>query len=102
LTEFTRYWTENTAAAELTGVRNEYARIVVKTDVAAVSTANLFLYANNDSTAYRTVLDIARRDYTLYGYYNRITERSIALLCSAKYADAQSLFGSRVVGYYEP
>ena len=98
-TELTGNGAEDTAAAEFTGIVQQYASVVVEADVRAVGTTNLLLGTNNQSLRYCTLFHITRRNCVLDGNDDDVAYACIAAAGTTQHTDAQALAGTAVVSY---
>ena len=96
-TQFTCDGAEDTTSAELARVVEQYASVVVKADVRAVSATDFLLRANNQRLGYGTLLNVAGRDHALDRYNDHVTNRSVATLRTAEYANAEGFTSTTVI-----
>ena len=98
-TEFTRNRAEDTAATQFTGIVQQYASIIVETDIRTVSTANLLFRTDNQSLRHCTFFHITRRNGVLDSHDDDVAYASIAATCTTQHTNAKALTGTAIVSY---
>ncbi len=98
-TQLTSHGAEDTASTQFASIVQEHASIVVKADVRAISTADLFLGANNQSLRHCTFFHVARRNGVFDGNDNDVANTGITAAGATQHTNAKSLASTAVISY---
>ena len=95
--ELTCNGAEDTAASDFAGVVEQYACVIIETDIGTVGTADFLLSANDESLRYGTFFNIAGRDDVLDRNDDNITHRGVTATRTTEDTDAESFACAAVV-----
>ena len=96
-TQLTGHRAEDTATAKFTSIVQQYASVVVETDVGAISTTDFLTCADDQSFRHSTLFNITGGDDALHRDDDDVPHGCIAATSTTKYTNAEALFGTAVI-----
>src|SRR4029079_4197591 len=94
-------WSENTCAARLIRLIQQYHGIVIKTDIRTVFPAQLIFCANNDCLGNSSFFDTTCRQCVLHCNYYLVTNPGCCLATISENTNTQYFFCSTVISYIQ-